>query len=82
MWTECGLRVTEWGLDHPDGLVPIGGVGEGGADDRRARCGGFELGFVEGSVSAGVTRMDSEPEWSRLSIRGRRRLGGDPGFVP
>jgi hypothetical protein len=33
-------------------------------------------------VSAGVTRMDSEPEWSRLSIRGRRRLGGDPGFVP
>jgi len=36
------------------------GVDEGGADDRRARCGGFELGFVEGSVSAGVTRVDSK----------------------
>jgi hypothetical protein len=37
MWTECGLKVTECGLDHPDGLVPIGGVDKGGADDRRAR---------------------------------------------
>jgi len=30
MWTERELRVTEWGLDHPDGLVPIRGVGEDG----------------------------------------------------
>jgi hypothetical protein len=25
-----GLRVAEWGLDHPDGPVPIGGVDEDG----------------------------------------------------
>jgi hypothetical protein len=37
MWTESGLKVTECGLDHPDGLVPIGGVDEGGADDRPVR---------------------------------------------
>jgi hypothetical protein len=29
--------VSECGLDHPDGLVPIGGVDEGGADDRPVR---------------------------------------------
>jgi hypothetical protein len=71
-WTERGLKVSECGLDHPDGLVPIGGVGEGGADDRPVRL----------WVQVSRYRMTPETEASHQKTRPRGLQGSDPGHMP
>jgi len=52
--------VSECGLDHPDGLVPIGGVDEGGADDRPVRLLGTFISGCRSQVPGTWYRIDAE----------------------
>jgi hypothetical protein len=71
MW----LIVAGWGLDHPDGPVPLGGVDEGRADDRPVRLFGTFIVAMDRARDAYVL-------WQRgLGLFLRAPWAFEPGFV-